>query len=114
MIIDLTELTWLEDNEACTLGELAARSRLTQDEIMELVECGALPPGESSAGQQRFPGQALPTARTAARLRDDFEIDLRGVALALTLLRRIGELELQLRRATLPVRGASRLIGADQ
>jgi chaperone modulatory protein CbpM len=97
VIIDLTEVTWLEEGEEFTLGELALRSRLTPAEIMELVECGALPSSEHSVGKQRFPGHALPVARTAARLRDDFEIDLRGVALALTLLRRIDALELQLR-----------------
>ena len=101
MTIDLTEVTWFEEGEECTLGELALRSRLTPAEIMELVECGALPPGEHAAGQQRFPGHALQAARTAARLRDDFETDLRGVALALTLLRRIDALEQQLRAAML-------------
>jgi hypothetical protein len=33
-------------------------------------------------------------------LRDDFEVDLRGVALALVLLRRIDALERQLRTLT--------------
>ena len=99
MIIDVTELTWLEGDAACTLGELAERSRLTQAEIMELVGYGALPHGEPGAGEQRFPGHALSAARTAARLRDDFEIDLCGVALALTLLRRIEDLECRLRQA---------------
>lgn len=97
MIVDLTEVTWLEEGEEFSLGELALRSRLTPAEIMELVECGALPSREHGVGQQRFPGHALPVARTAARLRDDFEMDLRGVALALTLLRRIEALERQLR-----------------
>ncbi len=101
MTIDLTEVTWLEEGAECTLGDLALRSRLTPADIMELVECGALPPGKHSVGQHRFPGHALQAARTAARLRDDFEIDLRGVALALTLLRRIDALEQQLRAVTL-------------
>jgi chaperone modulatory protein CbpM len=97
VIIDLTDVTWLEDGEECTLGELAVRSQLAPAEIIELVECGVLPVSEENAGQQSFPGQALPVARTAARLRDDFELDLRGVALALALLRRIDALESELR-----------------
>ena len=96
-MVDLMEVTWLEDGEEFTLGELALRSRLTAAEIMELVECGALPSIEHIVGQRHFPAPALTVARTAARLRDDFEIDLRGVALALTLLRRIEALEFQLR-----------------
>jgi chaperone modulatory protein CbpM len=98
--IDLTEVVWLEEGEECTLGELAVRSRLAPGEIMELVECGALAVSKSSVGEPRFPGHALPVARTAARLRDDFEVDLRGVALALVLLRRIDALERQLRTLT--------------
>ena len=37
------------------------------------------------------------TVRTARRLRDDFELDRNGVALALTLLRRIAQLEAEVR-----------------
>lgn len=93
MRIDLTELIWLDESTECTLGELAERSRLSPAEIMELVECGVLLPSDHSAPQHRFTAGALATARTAARLRDDFEIDLHGVALALALLKRIEELE---------------------
>jgi chaperone modulatory protein CbpM len=98
MRLDLTELTWFDDSTECTLVELSERSRLSQAEIMELVEYGVLLPSERSAAQDRFPGHALATAQTAARLRDDFEIDLRGVALALALLRRIEDLEARLRQ----------------
>jgi chaperone modulatory protein CbpM len=98
---DLAELAWLEEGPECTLSELAERSRLSHAEIVELIEYGVLPPADPSSAQQRFPARALATARTAARLRDDFEIDLRGVALALALLRRIEELEGRLLRSGL-------------
>ncbi|WP_369125181.1 chaperone modulator CbpM, partial [Cryobacterium sp. RTS3] len=39
------------------------------------------------------------SARTARRLRDDFELDGHGLAVALNLLRRIRELEAQLTHA---------------
>jgi chaperone modulatory protein CbpM len=99
--IDLTELVWLDESTECTLVELAERSRLSEAEIVELVDYGVLPSGDRSTPQARFPPRALATARTAARLRDDFEIDLPGVALALTLLQRIEELERRLNQATL-------------
>jgi chaperone modulatory protein CbpM len=41
-------------------------------------------------------GRALQAARTAARLRGDFEVDARGLALAMALLRRIEDLEEEL------------------
>ena len=59
-----------------------------QAEILELIDCGAIASGD---------GRALQTARTAARLRSDFEINVQGVALAMTLLRRIADLEVELR-----------------
>jgi chaperone modulatory protein CbpM len=53
------------------------------------MQCGAIP---------GHPGRALSAARTAARLRQDFELDLQGVALAMTLLRRIEELNVEIAR----------------
>ena len=49
---------------------------------------------------------ALPVARLARRLRDDFELDRAGLALALRLMQRIDTLEQEVERlrARLPVR----------
>ena len=84
METEVMELEWLDDQDECQAGEIAQRSHLLEVEILELMHCGAIP---------LDPGHALPTARMAARLRRDFELDLQGVALALTLLRRIDALE---------------------
>jgi chaperone modulatory protein CbpM len=48
----------------------------------------------------------LPVARLARRLRDDFELDRAGLALALRLMQRIDSLEQEVERlrARLPVR----------
>jgi chaperone modulatory protein CbpM len=86
---EITEVSWIEDGVEWTVGELAARSRFTEAELRELLDCGALPHGGL---------RVLPALRTAARLRADFELDLHGVALALTLLNRIEELEADLSR----------------
>jgi chaperone modulatory protein CbpM len=88
MKIELTEVTWLDESVEYSLDELAERSHLAQAEILELIDCGAILPGD---------GHALQTASTAARLRSDFEINVQGAALAMTLLRRIAELEVELR-----------------
>ena len=54
---------------------------------MQLIDTGAI---------AALDARALQVARTAARLRGDFEIDPHGVALAMTLLRRIEHLENEL------------------
>ena len=88
MKIEVTELTWLDERVEYSLEELAERSHFSRTELMELIDCGAISPRD---------GRVLEAARTAARLRSDFEVDLHGVALAMTLLRRIQELEIELR-----------------
>jgi chaperone modulatory protein CbpM len=89
METEAMELEWLDDHDECPAGELAQRSRFLEIEILELMQCGAIP---------QHPGRALPAARMAARLRQDFELDLHGVALAMTLLRRIEELNAEIAR----------------
>jgi chaperone modulatory protein CbpM len=102
MKVELTELTWLDAQAEYSLVELAERSRLSEAELLELVNCGVISPREPDAASQRFPCQALAAARTAARLRDDFEVDVHGVALAMALLARIDELESELAQLRAP------------
>ena len=87
MEAEVTVVEWLDDQREYPAGELAQRARFPEFEILELLHCGAIP---------RRPDQALSAARMAARLRRDFELDLQGVALALTLLQRIDELQTEL------------------
>jgi chaperone modulatory protein CbpM len=95
MKVELTEVTWVDERIEYTLEDLAERSHLAQAEVLELIDCGAISPDD---------GRALESARIAARLRSDFEVNLQGAALAMTLLRRIAELEVELRalRARVP------------
>ena len=88
MKIELTELTWLDERVEYSLEELAERSHFSRTELVELIDCGAISPHD---------GRVLEAAKIAARLRSDFEVDLHGVALAMTLLRRIEDLEVELR-----------------
>lgn len=98
MRLEMSEMIILDERAECSLVELADRSRLSESELLELIECGVIAPRDPAATPQRFAGAALSAARAAARLRDDFEIDLRGVALALALLERIDALETELCR----------------
>ena len=98
MKLELTEAIWLDERGAVTLVELAECSGLTQSELRELVDLGALAPLDPDAPEWNFHAQCIVAARTACRLRNDFELDSQGLALVLSLLERVQELEDALQR----------------
>ena len=106
MRVELTELHWLEEHRNLTLAELAQLSGFSEDELRELEACGAIAPVDASEATPRFGAHCLVAVRTAYRLRNDFELDAQGLAVALALLERIGALEAQISelRALLPRR----------
>ena len=106
MRIELTEVLWLHEHQALSVNQLAELSVLSEAEIHELVDYGAIAPIDAKAAKLTFDTQCLVIARTACRLRADFDLNTQGVALALTLLDRVHDLEAQLRdlRARLPRR----------
>jgi chaperone modulatory protein CbpM len=106
MKVELTEVLWLDERPELSLAELAGLSGLSEAELRELVDYGALVPVEARAESPVFRADCLVIARTACRLRNDFELDAPGLALALTLLGRIHELEAQLRELSAQRPGA--------
>jgi chaperone modulatory protein CbpM len=106
MRIELTEVHWLNEHHEVSVTQLAELSGLSEAEIHELVDYGAIAPIDPDAVRRTFDAQCIVVARTACRLRDDFDLNTQGVALALTLLDRVHDLEAQLRdlRARLPSR----------
>ena len=100
------ETAWL--TEACefSLTELAEISGLTEGELREFVEYGAIAPVDPAAAQWSFTGRSLVTVRAACRLRADFELEAHGTALMISLLERIQELqsEIESLRAKMPRR----------
>ena len=104
MHIQHTEAVWLDERGSITLVELCECSGLTEDELRELVELGAIEPIDASAPDLAFGARCITAARTACRLRNDFELDTAGLALVLSLLERVQELEdaLQRMNARLP------------
>lgn len=106
MRVELTEVLWFEQH-VLSLSELAEISGLPRPVLEELLDCGVIAPLEPAATQHlRFGAAALRTARTAHRLRVDFELDVQALAVALSLVARVEELEAQLRelRARQPQR----------
>lgn len=93
-----TEVMWLDEHRAITLTELIEVSGLTEHELLELVHAGAIPAREPAGPVYTFSAQVVTVARTACRLRDDLELDVRGVGVALRLLERVSELEAEIAR----------------
>jgi chaperone modulatory protein CbpM len=106
MRVELSEVLWLDQHHEVSLREVADLSGLSEAELAELVDCGALAPIDPDASQQMFAARCVVVARTASRLRRDFELDAQGLTLAMTLLERVQDLEAQLSelRALLPHR----------
>lgn len=97
MKVEFAEVLLIDEHGALSLAQLAELSRLPREDLLELVACEALVPLDPYAPEPSFGARALLTARTAARLRADFELDAHGVVLALALLDRIDELEARVR-----------------
>jgi chaperone modulatory protein CbpM len=94
-----TEVMWLDEHRAVTLDELIEVSGLSERELIELVHAGVIPARESGPGARyTFSARVVTVARTACRLRDDLELDVRGVGVALRLLERVSDLEAEIAR----------------
>ena len=106
MKVELTEAVWLDERGAITLVELAQCSGLSEDDLRDLVDLGALEPLDRHASDWSFASSCIVAARAACRLRNDFELDSPELALVLSLLERVQELESALQRlsARLPRR----------
>ncbi len=103
---DQVEAVWLDAHHRYSIAELERCSGLSEAELRELVDYGVLTPIDSQGAEWTFGGEVVVTIQTAGRLRNDLELDPQALALALTLLGRIRELEAQLQslRAELPRR----------
>ena len=89
-------LQFLDETTEVALEELLSGSGLLREELVELVDLGVLQPRGASERLWRFSLRAVSLGRRAARLRDDFGLNAAGMALALTYLERIEELERRL------------------
>jgi hypothetical protein len=98
---------WLHERYEISLTELCELSGLSESELRVLVEFGAIAPADPDAREWTFSSERLVVARSASRLRKDFDLDPQGLALAIALLERVRDLEEQLRdlRARIPGSG---------
>jgi chaperone modulatory protein CbpM len=91
------EATLLEEHIQIAVEELERASGLSIEEITELVEYGVFQPQGSRPHEWRFAARCIAVGRRAQRLRSDFELSTSGLALTLSLLERIEELEREMR-----------------
>jgi chaperone modulatory protein CbpM len=106
MPFEQADAAWLDARHECSIAELVRCSGLSEAELRELVDYGALVPNNPQGAEWIFSGDVVVTVQTAGRLRADLELEPQALALALTLIGRIRELEAQLGdlRAQLPRR----------
>ena len=106
------DLLWLDRSQRVSIGDLTVLSGLSEIEIHELIELGALAPLDRRENPWVFSADCVVTLRRASRLRDDLELDSHALVLALTLLEQIRALEREL--SQLRARhSVSRQIGSD-
>lgn len=88
----------VDEQTELTLAELCALTRMSADELMELVDEGILEPTTRSGSRWRFRGSCLWRVRCAVNLRADLGVNWAGAALALDLLEELQLLRSRLRR----------------
>jgi plasmid maintenance system antidote protein VapI len=91
-----TEAVWLTEDTQFSLAQLAELAGIPDSEVRELVDYGAVTPVDPESSPWIFNGKCLLTIRTASRLRVSFDLEPHGVALIVSLLERIHDLEAQL------------------
>jgi len=87
----------LDANAEVTWKEIVSAAGLPEEELRELVRYGALVPRNPEAPAWTFEARWLVVARTASRIRRDFELDPYGVCVVLGYVERIERLEAEIR-----------------
>ncbi len=97
MAIERDDAVWLHAEHRVTIVELAECSGLAEEVVRELVDYGALSPLDPVAGVLDFNARCVARVRAAVRLSQDLELDTPALALVVSFLERIDELETRLR-----------------
>ena len=96
MAVEIAQAVYVDETGSITFAQLVQRSGLTETELTDLIECGALVRASPSA--ELYSESCVVVARTARRLRDEFALDdSHALAVVLRLTQRIEALEAKLR-----------------
>jgi len=93
----IEDAIYLDAIAEATWTELVNASGIPESELTELVRYGALVPRNPDAPTLTFEARYLAVAKTASRIRHDFELDAHGVSIVLCYVERIERLEAELR-----------------
>lgn len=106
MKTQFTEVLWLDAQQEIPLPTLAELSGLSEAELQALTEYGVFHPLDPAAAELHYRADCITVARTACRLRDDLDLGMEGLAVVLSLLERMHDLEAELHalRAQFPGR----------
>ncbi len=96
MHTNASDALWLDHSQRVTIDDLITLSGLSEKEIVELIDAGALVPADPRAATWTFSAACVVTVRKATRMRGDLELDMHALALTLTLLEQIRVLETEL------------------
>ena len=96
MQTDIHNVLWLDRSLLVSIDDLVGLSGLSESDVRELVDAGALLPVNAHEQPWTFGADCVVTVRKASRLREDLELDMHALALALTLLEQIRALEAEL------------------
>ncbi|MBP6017892.1 MAG: hypothetical protein KA735_00240 [Burkholderiaceae bacterium] len=99
MALHITESIWLNATDTCTLEHLIEVSGLDRNDLLTLVEADVIPAEVPNPEHYLFRSDSIVLARTARRLKDDFELNTDGLILAVSLVQRIHRLEAKLAAA---------------
>jgi len=96
MPTDTCDVLWLSQSQTVSIAELATLAGLTEAEVRDLVDNGALAPVNPQDAPWTFSADCVIAMRQASRLRNDLELEPHALALALGLLEQIRALESEL------------------
>jgi|KBSMisStaDraftv2_1062788.scaffolds.fasta_scaffold03181_11 chaperone modulatory protein CbpM len=94
---EIAEALSLDERATLTLDQLVEMSELPAEELRALVDYGALAPVDPAAATWTFTATWVVVARTAGRLRRDFELDAHSLSVVLRYVQRVEALEAELR-----------------
>ena len=97
MNLETVEALYFDDRGEISFSQLIELSGLPEEELRELVDYGALAPVDPQAHCWTFSARSTLVARTACRLRNDFELDTHALSVVLGFIERIDALETELR-----------------
>ena len=89
--------SWPEAGESHTLSQLAHQSGFSVDELVELLECGAIRPLQLDSEEPMFSPDCVSSLRNVRTLRTDHNLDLFTVGILIGYVHRIEELEQEVR-----------------